>query len=158
LQVTELARISQRERRRFCGQPTVRRTVLELSWFRAFCLKFDLAIVLISLTYASPPTAALYQASAAESPVALPPISMEPHMPHYTPSISAIERPHPVRDSTHTLVCLSCGDTMKHLRTLPKFGVRPEKLIFVCPSCKGIDTKEAKRWRKGASVGTLSIK
>ena len=65
-------------------------------------------------------------------------------MPHYTSSTLAIERPHPVRDSTRTLVCLSCGDTMKHLRTLPKFGVRPEKLIVVCPSCKGADTKEGK--------------
>jgi len=31
---------------------------------------------------------------------------------------------------------------MEHLRTLPKLGVRPEKLIFVCPSCKEVDTKE----------------
>jgi hypothetical protein len=66
-------------------------------------------------------------------------------MAHYTPSIPAIESPHPVRDSTRTLVCLSCGDTMKHLRTLPKLGVRPEKLIFVCPSCKAVDTKEARK-------------
>jgi hypothetical protein len=45
-------------------------------------------------------------------------------------------------DSTRTIVCLSCGDTMKHLRTLPSLGVRPEKFIFVCPSCNGVDTKE----------------
>jgi len=64
-------------------------------------------------------------------------------MPHYTPTTPAIERPYSVLDSTRTLVCLSCGDTMKHLRTLPKLGVRPKKLIFVCPSCKGVDTKEA---------------
>jgi hypothetical protein len=28
------------------------------------------------------------------------------------------------------------------LRTLPRRGVRLEKRIFVCPSCKGVDTKE----------------
>jgi hypothetical protein len=39
-------------------------------------------------------------------------------------------------------VCLSCGDTMKHFRTISKLGVRREQLIFVCPSCKGGDTKE----------------
>jgi hypothetical protein len=33
---------------------------------------------------------------------------------------------------------------MKHLRTIPKLGVRLEKLIFVCPSCKEVDTKEVK--------------
>ena len=63
-------------------------------------------------------------------------------MPYYTPSTPAIDHPHPVLNSTRTLVCLSCGDTMKHLRTLPKLGVRPEKLIFVCPSCKEVHTKE----------------
>jgi hypothetical protein len=73
---------------------------------------------------------------------ALPPVLVEANMPFYTPSISAIEHPHRVPDSTRTIVCLSCGDTMKHLRTLPRRGVRPEKLIFVCPSCKGVDTKE----------------
>jgi hypothetical protein len=34
---------------------------------------------------------------------------------------------------------------MKHSRTISKLGVRPEQFIFVCPSCKGIDTKEVKR-------------
>jgi len=63
-------------------------------------------------------------------------------MPYSTPSTPAIDHPHPVLDSTRTLVCLSCGDTMKHLRTLPKLSMRPEKLIFVCPSCKEVDTKE----------------
>jgi hypothetical protein len=66
-------------------------------------------------------------------------------MPHYTPSVPAIERAQPVPDNTRTLVCLSCGDTMKHLRTIAKFGVRPEKLIFVCPSCKGVEAKELRR-------------
>jgi hypothetical protein len=40
------------------------------------------------------------------------------------------------------MLCLSCGDTMKHLRTIAKLGVRPKQFIFVCPSCKGVDTKE----------------
>jgi hypothetical protein len=66
-------------------------------------------------------------------------------MPYYAPSIPAIERSSPVPDNTPTLVCHSCGDTMKHFRTIPKLGVRREKLIFVCPSCKGVDTKEVKR-------------
>ena len=66
-------------------------------------------------------------------------------MPYYMPSTSAIERSPLYPTGTPTIVCLSCGDTMKHLRTLPKLSMRPEKLIFVCPSCKGVDTKEVKR-------------
>jgi hypothetical protein len=31
---------------------------------------------------------------------------------------------------------------MKYLRTIPKLGVRQEKLVFVCHFCKGVDTKE----------------
>ena len=31
---------------------------------------------------------------------------------------------------------------MDLVRIIPKLGVRREKLIFVCPSCKGLDTKE----------------
>ena len=31
---------------------------------------------------------------------------------------------------------------MDLVRIIPKLGVRREKLIFVCPSCKGFDTKE----------------
>ena len=64
---------------------------------------------------------------------------------YYTPSTPAIERSPPVRDSTPTTVCFSCGDTMKHFRTISKLRARPEQLIFVCPSCKGVDTKEVKR-------------
>ena len=63
-------------------------------------------------------------------------------MTYYTPSTPAIERSPPVPRNTPTIVCLSCGDTMKYLRTIPKLGARREKLIFVCPSCKGFDTKE----------------
>jgi hypothetical protein len=44
-----------------------------------------------------------------------------------------------------TLICPSCGDTMKHLHTIAKLGVRPEHIVFVCPSCKGIEAKEVKR-------------
>jgi hypothetical protein len=61
---------------------------------------------------------------------------------YYTPATPAIERSPPVHDSTPTIVCFSCGDTMKHFRTISKLGVRPEQLIFVCPSYKGVDTKE----------------
>ncbi len=64
---------------------------------------------------------------------------------YYTPSTPTIERSPPVRDSTPTIVCFSCGDTMKHFRTISKLGVRPEQLIFVCPSCKEVDTKGVKR-------------
>ncbi len=60
----------------------------------------------------------------------------------HTPSTPAIERSPPMPGNTPTSVCLSCGDTMKNLRTIPKLGTRREKLIFVCPSCKGFDTKE----------------
>ena len=63
-------------------------------------------------------------------------------MPYYTPA-SAIERPDQVADSARTLVGLSCGDTMKHLRTIPKLGVRPQKLTFVCPSCQEVQTNAA---------------
>ncbi len=63
---------------------------------------------------------------------------------YYTPSTPAIERSPPVPGNTPMLLCLSCGDTMQHLRTIPKLGVRREKLIFVCPSCKDVDTKEVK--------------
>ncbi len=64
---------------------------------------------------------------------------------YYTASTPAIERPPPIPDSTPTIVCFSCEDTMKHFRTISNLGVRPEQLTFVCPSCKGVDTKEVKR-------------
>jgi hypothetical protein len=41
------------------------------------------------------------------------------------------------------MLCQSCGDTMKHSRTIAQLRVRPQQFIFVCPSCKGIDTREA---------------
>jgi hypothetical protein len=64
---------------------------------------------------------------------------------YYTPSTPVIEPSLPVPDRTPTTVCLSCSDTMKHFRTISKLGARPEQLIFVCPSCKGVDTREVKR-------------
>ena len=63
-------------------------------------------------------------------------------MSYYTPSTPAIERSPPVPGNTPTIVCVSCGDAMDLVRTIPKLGVRPEKLIFHCPSCKVVDTKE----------------
>ncbi len=42
---------------------------------------------------------------------------------YYTPSTPTIERSPPVRDSTPTIVCFSCGDTMKHFRTISKLGI-----------------------------------
>ena len=59
-----------------------------------------------------------------------------------TPSIPAIECPPLVPDNTPVLICPSCGDTMLHLRTIPKLGARLEQFIFVCPSCEQDETKE----------------
>jgi hypothetical protein len=66
-------------------------------------------------------------------------------MPYFAPATSTVKRSPRHRTGTRTIVCLSCGDTMKHLRTIAKLGVSPERLIFVCPSCKGVATKELKR-------------
>jgi hypothetical protein len=65
-------------------------------------------------------------------------------MPYDKPSTPAIERPPLVSDRGPTIVCRTCGDTMKHFRTISRLGVRPEKLMFRCPSCKGVDTKEVR--------------
>jgi len=61
-------------------------------------------------------------------------------MQYYMPSIPAVECP-PLVPVTPVLVCPSCGDTMRHLRTIPKLGARLEQFIFVCPSCDEVDTK-----------------
>jgi hypothetical protein len=50
-----------------------------------------------------------------------------------------------VPDRGPTIVCRSCGDTMKLFRTIPRLGVRPEQFMFRCPSCNGVDTREVKR-------------
>ena len=64
-------------------------------------------------------------------------------MRYHTPSIPAIECSPQVPDNTP--ICPSCGDTMQHLRTIPKLGARLEQFIFVCPSCEQVETKEVKR-------------
>jgi hypothetical protein len=66
-------------------------------------------------------------------------------MPYDPLSTSAIERSPLVPDGGLTIVCPSCGDAMKHFRTISRFGVRLEQFMFRCPSCKGVDTKEVKR-------------
>ena len=53
-------------------------------------------------------------------------------MQYYTPSIPAVECPPLVPDNTPVLICPSCGDTMLHVRTIPKLGARLEQFIFVC--------------------------
>ena len=55
------------------------------------------------------------------------------------------ECPPLVPDNTPVLICPSCGDTMQHLRTIPKLGARLEQFIFVCPSCELVEIKEVKR-------------
>ena len=61
------------------------------------------------------------------------------------PATPAIARSPMVPDRGPTIVCRTCGDNMKHFRTISRLGVRPEKFMFRCPSCKGVDTKELKR-------------
>ena len=63
-------------------------------------------------------------------------------MQYHTPSIPAIECTPLVPDDTLVLICPSCGDTMQHLRTIPKLGARLEQFIFVCPSCDQVEIKE----------------
>jgi hypothetical protein len=63
----------------------------------------------------------------------------------YAPSARTAERLPRVPDRTPTMLCVSCGDTMKHVHTIEKLGVRPQQFIFVCPSCKGVDTREGRR-------------
>jgi bacterioferritin-associated ferredoxin len=66
-------------------------------------------------------------------------------MSHYAPSTFVVERSLLYATGVHTMVCLCCGDTMKHCRTIATLGVRPEQHIFVCPSCNGVDSKEIRR-------------
>jgi hypothetical protein len=66
-------------------------------------------------------------------------------MSYFKPSTPAIERSPLAPDRGPTIVCRTCGDTMKHFRTIPGLGVRPETFMFRCPSCKGVDIKELKR-------------
>ena len=73
-------------------------------------------------------------------------------MRYHTPSIPPIECPPLVPDDTPVLTCPSCGDTMQHVRTIPKRGSRLEQFIFVCPSCDEVDAKETKRVTKDRLV------
>ena len=61
------------------------------------------------------------------------------------PSTRAIERSPLVPDEGPTIVCRTCGDTMKRFRTIARLGVRPEQFMFRCPSCRGVDTREVRR-------------
>ncbi len=63
----------------------------------------------------------------------------------YTPSARTVERLPRVPDRTPTMLCVSCGDTMKHVRTIERLGMGSQQFIFVCPSCEGVDTREGKR-------------
>jgi hypothetical protein len=64
-------------------------------------------------------------------------------VPNQKPSSPVIERSPPiVPDNPPTLACLSCGDAMELVRTIPKLGVLPELLVFHCPSCKEVDTMD----------------
>jgi|HubBroStandDraft_5_1064220.scaffolds.fasta_scaffold26384_2 hypothetical protein len=47
-------------------------------------------------------------------------------------------------DTTFAVICQCCGDTMKHTRKVPRLGVRPPLLVFVCPSCKDIVARQFK--------------
>jgi hypothetical protein len=53
-----------------------------------------------------------------------------------------------------TTVCRTCGDTMKHFRTIFRLGVRPEKFMFRALPAKGAIQRKSRWWPKGASVGT----
>jgi len=66
-------------------------------------------------------------------------------MQYHSPTIPAIECSPLAPDNAPVLICPSCGDTMQHLRTIPKLGARLEQFIFVCPSCEQVETKEVKR-------------
>jgi predicted RNA-binding Zn-ribbon protein involved in translation (DUF1610 family) len=50
-----------------------------------------------------------------------------------------------VADNLPLLRCLSCGNVMKLLRTVPRLGGLPELVVFVCPSCNEVETKEISR-------------
>ena len=80
----------------------------------------------------------------AESPVALPPVSVKSRYAVSHALNPALECSAQVPDNTPVLICPSCGDTMQHLRTIPKFGARLEQFIFVCPSCEEVEIKEVK--------------
>jgi hypothetical protein len=48
-------------------------------------------------------------------------------------------------DDALTPTCPSCGHVMKLVRAIPRLAALPELLLFSCPSCNQVETKEAKR-------------
>jgi hypothetical protein len=104
----------------------------------------DLAIALIGLMCVASPTAARARRRWLRVRQRSRLFHWSRAMRYHTPSIPAIECSAQVPDNTPVLVCPSCGDTMQHLRTIPKLGARLEQFIFVCPSCEQVETKEVK--------------
>jgi hypothetical protein len=49
------------------------------------------------------------------------------------------------RKAPPTAQCNRCGHTMKLDRRIPKLGPHPELLVFICPSCKEVETMEQKQ-------------
>jgi uncharacterized protein DUF6455 len=43
---------------------------------------------------------------------------------------------------TLAAICPRCGEAMNLARTVRKFGALPELLVFRCPSCNEVETKE----------------
>ena len=66
-------------------------------------------------------------------------------MQYYTPSIPAIECPPLVPDNTPVLVCPSCGDTMKHLRTTQNSERAWSSSFLSAPPASRSITKEGHR-------------
>jgi predicted RNA-binding Zn-ribbon protein involved in translation (DUF1610 family) len=48
-------------------------------------------------------------------------------------------------DNLPILVCPACGQATKLLRTVPRVGGLPALLVFVCPACNEVETREDKR-------------
>jgi len=43
---------------------------------------------------------------------------------------------------TATALCPCCREPMRLMRTIPKLGGLPELLVFVCESCREVETVE----------------
>ena len=74
-------------------------------------------------------------------------------MPYDTPSTSVVERSPLAASSTPTIVCPSCGGTMKHFRTIPKLGVRKDHSSSSALPAKASIRRKLSWGRKGASLG-----
>jgi hypothetical protein len=64
----------------------------------------------------------------------------------YRPSILTVEGSTAVPGNLLSLVCLTCGDTMKAVREIPKLEGHPGLLVLKCPSCNEVETK--RMWGK----------